>query len=166
MYDAYPHFDYEAGKALIQEYLDDPERSDGKAVGEKIDVDLSCPPDPTLIAAMSVLEQLWTGTGMVNVTLLNTDQATHINTALGMGNGFMGDHGAHCWRWGSEDDPSVGLGDAYAPWQMSPLNFSNYSDDEASAALAEAITTDDFARRKELYEIARHSLQVIPRLSK
>jgi peptide/nickel transport system substrate-binding protein len=152
VHDAYPHFDYEAGKALIQEYVDDPERSDGKAVGENIEVTLACPPDPTLIAAMSVLEQLWSGTGMVDVTLVNTDQQTHINVALGLANGFQGEHGAHCWRWGGEDDPSVGLGDAYAPWQMSPLNFSNYSDDEASAALAEAITTDDFARRKELYE--------------
>jgi peptide/nickel transport system substrate-binding protein len=152
VHDAYPHFDYEAGKALIQEYVDDPERSDGKAVGENIEVTLACPPDPTLIAAMSVLEQLWSGTGMVDVTMVNTDQQTHINVALGLANGFQGEHGAHCWRWGGEDDPSVGLGDAYAPWQMSPLNFSNYSDDEASAALAEAIATDDFARRKELYE--------------
>ena len=58
--DAYKKFDFEAGKALIQEYVDDPARSDGKAPGEKIDVELSCPPDPTLIAAMQVAEQVWT----------------------------------------------------------------------------------------------------------
>ena len=62
--DSYPHFDFEAGTALLQEYVDDPSRSDGKAVGEKIDVDLACPTDPTLVAAMSVLDQLWTATGL------------------------------------------------------------------------------------------------------
>jgi len=40
--DAYKTFDFEAGKALIQEYIDDPARSDGKAPGDKIDVELSC----------------------------------------------------------------------------------------------------------------------------
>ncbi|MEZ5251578.1 MAG: hypothetical protein R2713_20910 [Ilumatobacteraceae bacterium] len=43
----------------IQAYIDDPAlRSDGKAPGELIDVELSCPPDPTLIAAMQVIEQV------------------------------------------------------------------------------------------------------------
>ena len=127
-------------------------RDCGKAVGEKIHVDLACPPDPTLIAAMSVLEQLWTASELATVSLSHADQQTHINIALGLANGFQGDHGVHCWRWGGQDDPSIPLGNAYAPWQTSPLNFSNYSDPEASAALAEAITTSDFATRKALYE--------------
>ena len=80
--DAYKKFDFEAGKALVQEYVDDPARSDGKAPGEKIDVELSCPPDPTLIAAMQVAEQVWTGSELVNVTLTQFDQATHINNAI------------------------------------------------------------------------------------
>ncbi|MDG2904647.1 MAG: ABC transporter substrate-binding protein, partial [Acidimicrobiales bacterium] len=151
--DSYPHFDFEAGTALIQEYVDDPSRSDGKAVGEKIDVDLACPTDPTLVAAMSVLDQLWTATGLVNVdTNTANDQQTHINISLGIANGFMGDHGAHCWRYGSEADPSVPLGQAFGAWQSNPLNFSNYYDEEIAGYLAEALLTDDFATRKDLYE--------------
>ena len=151
--DAWPSFDFEAGKTLLAEYVNDPTRSDGKAVGEKIHVDLACPPDPTLIAAMSVLEQLWTASELATVSLTHTDQQTHINIALGIANGFQGDHGAHCWRWGDQDDPSLPLGNAYAPWASSPLNFSNYSDPEASEALAAAKATNDFAERKRLYEI-------------
>ena len=152
VYDAWPHYDFEAGKALLAEYVNDPTRSDGKAVGEKIHVDLACPPDPTLIAAMSVLEQLWTASELATVSITHADQQTHINIALGIANGFQGDHGAHCWRWGSQDDPSIPLNNAYAPWQTGPLNFSNYSDPEATAALAAAIATTDFAERKALYE--------------
>ena len=108
---------------MLQEYVDDPSRSDGKAVGEKIHVDLACPMDPTLVAAMSVLDQLWTATGLVDVDVdTGNDQQTHINVSLGIANGFLGDHGAHCWRYGSEADPSVPMGQAFNNWQANPLN--------------------------------------------
>ena len=76
--DAYLGFDFEGGKALLQEYIDDPARSDGKSPGDKMDVDLQCPPDPTLIAAMQVIQQVWTQSELVNVNLTQFDQATHI----------------------------------------------------------------------------------------
>ena len=77
-----------------QEYVNDPARSDGKAVGEPIDVELSCPPDPTLIAAMQVIEQVWSRRDLVNVSLTQFDQQTHINNAIN-----DAAPQAHCWRW-------------------------------------------------------------------
>ena len=106
---AWPKFDFEAGVATLQGYVDDPERSDGKAPGEPIDVDLSCPPDPSLIAAMQVLEQTWTASGLVNVDLTNFDQQTHINRAL------ADEHAAHCWRWSDDNDPSFAITSGIAP---------------------------------------------------
>lgn len=160
---AWPQFDFEAGVAELQGYVDDPARSDGKAAGEPIDVELSCPPDPTLIAAMQVLEQTWTASGLVNVTLTNFDQQTHINNALGAENGFVGIHGAHCWRWSSEDDPSVGINPFLAPATAeqateaglpspSPLNFPNYWRPDLFAKAIEATQTDVFEDRYALYE--------------
>lgn len=143
--DAYVSFDFEAGKASLQEYVDDPARSDGKAPGEKIDVELSCPPDPTLIAAMQVLEQVWTGSELVNVTLTQFDQATHINNAV------SDVHHAHCWRWGSEGDPSIAVDPFVAPKDVSVANFTNYDDPEMQAWAAEAAATDDVDLRRELY---------------
>jgi peptide/nickel transport system substrate-binding protein len=145
--DAYTQFDFDAGVALLQEYVDDPARSDGKAPGEKIDVTLSCPPDPTLIAAMQVLEQVWTGSQLVNVTLTQFDQATHINNAV------SDDHTAQCWRWGGEGDPSTQLNPFVAPAAESVANFSNYDDPEMQAWAAEANATVDFETRKELYSL-------------
>jgi peptide/nickel transport system substrate-binding protein len=143
--DAYKTFDFETGRALLQEYVDDPARSDGKAPGEKIDVELSCPPDPTLIAAMQVLEQVWTGSELVNVTLTQFDQATHINNAV------SDVHQAHCWRWGGEGDPSTSIDPFVAPPDVSVANFPNFDDPEMQAWALEASATDDFERRKELY---------------
>jgi peptide/nickel transport system substrate-binding protein len=150
--DAWPVFDFDGAKVKLQEYVDDPTRSDGKAVGEKIDVDLSCPPDPTLIAAMQVIEQVWTASEMVNVTLSQLDQATHINTALGAPPDFTGTHQAHCWRWSSEDDPSFSFNTGFAPPELSPVNFSNYFDAEMFGLLQQAVATVDFDERKALYE--------------
>ncbi len=160
---AWPTFDFEAGVATLQEYIDDPERSDGKAPGEPIEAELSCPPDPTLIAAMQVLEQTWTGSGLVEVELTNYDQQTHINYALGAENGFVGEHTTHCWRVASDEDPSTWLTPALAPPTAeiaeaagvpapSPLNWSNYFDAEVFGNLIAAVQTDDFAERKALYE--------------
>jgi peptide/nickel transport system substrate-binding protein len=161
---AWPQFDFEAGKATLAEYVNDPARSDGKAVGDPIDVELSCPPDPTLIAAMQVLEQTWSGSGMVNVTLTNFDQQTHINNALGGENGFIGTHQAHCWRWSDQDDPSISLNPFLTPYSaenaeeaglpgiVSPLNFANWWNADAFGAAQAAITTGDFDERYALYE--------------
>ena len=143
--DSYPVFDFEGGKALLQEYIDDPTRSDGKAPGEKIDVELSCPPDPTLIAAMQVIEQVWTGSDLVNVSLTQFDQATHINNAV------SDTHKAHCWRWGTQADPSAALNPFLADPAESVGNFPNWFDPEAYGWALEAIRTDDFETRKELY---------------
>ena len=143
--DVYPEFDFEAGTALLQEYVDDPNRSDGKAPGEKIDVELSCPPDPTLIAAMQVLEQVWSGSELVNVSLTQFDQATHINNAI------SDQHEAHCWRWGTEAVPSAAINPFLTDPAESISNFPNWFDPEAYGWAKEAIQTDDFEARKELY---------------
>jgi len=145
--DTYPSFDFEVGTGLLQEYIADPARSDGKAPGEKIDVELSCPPDPTLIAAMQVLEQVWSGSDLVNVTLTQFDQATHINNAI------ADEHRAHCWRWSGEGDPSTSLNPFLTDPALSVSNFPNWFDPEAFGWAQAAIQTDDFEERKELYSM-------------
>jgi len=155
---AWPAFDFNAGKALLQEYVDDPTRSDGKAAGESITVELSCPPDPTLIAAMQVIEQVWTATEIVDVTLTSFDQATHINTVIGDA------HNASCWRFSDDNDPSITFNSGFAPpteeiaaaagipGVVSVVNWPNWFNADAFAATQAAIQTDDFAERKALYE--------------
>ncbi len=143
--DTYPLFDFEVGTGLLQEYIDDPARSDGKAPGEPIDAELSCPPDPTLIAAMQVLEQVWSGSELVNVSLTQFDQATHINNAI------ADEHRAHCWRWGTEADPSAAITPFLTDPAESVSNFPNWFDPEAFGWAMEALQTDDFEERKALY---------------
>ncbi len=163
--EAWPKFDFNRGVELITEYINDPERSDGKAVGEPISFEQSCPPDPTLIAATQVIIEVYEQTGgLIEAEVTNYDQQTHINYALGAENGFVGEHGAHCWRWGSENDPSADVGPFLAPptaeiaeaagipGVVSPLNFANWFNPDAFGASVAATQTDDFAERYALYE--------------
>ena len=155
--DAYPAFDVAAGVVLVTEYINDPARSDGRAVGENIEVELSCPPDPTLIAAMQVIQAIMESTGIVDVNMTNYDQATHIGMAVGAADGtFIGTHNMHCWRWGSEDDPGMGMNGGFAdpfdPSGVGALNFSNWYSEEAYGYLVEAVKTDDMPTRVALYE--------------
>jgi peptide/nickel transport system substrate-binding protein len=143
--DSYPSFDFDGGKELIQEYVDDPERSDGKSPGDKIDVELSCPPDPTLLAAMQVIQQVWDGSELVNVKLTNYDQATHID------NGINDQTSAHCWRFGTDGDPGVAINAFVTDSADSVSNFPNFDDPEMQEWAREASSTDDFETRKELY---------------
>jgi peptide/nickel transport system substrate-binding protein len=143
--DTYPTFDFDGGTELIQEYIDDPARSDGKSAGDNIDVELSCPPDPTLIAAMQVIQQVWAGSDLVNVTLTSFDQATHIN------NGIDDKTSAHCWRFGGDGDPAASIDPFVASAAESVSNFPNYDDPEMQQWALEAGATDDFETRKELY---------------
>jgi peptide/nickel transport system substrate-binding protein len=155
---AWPQFDFEGGVALLTEYVNDPARSDGKAAGDKIDVELSCPPDPTLIAAMQVVEQVWTQSELVNVNLTQFDQQTHINKALN------DEQQAHCWRFSSDEDPSVFMGSGVAPPNeeiaaangldgiVSPVNWPNYFTPENFGSALAAIATDDFDTRYAAYE--------------
>jgi len=44
-------------------------------------------------AADKVIEQVWSGSELVDVSLTQVDQATHINNTIAHS------HKAHCWRW-------------------------------------------------------------------
>ena len=143
--DTYLAFDFPSGSASVQEYVDDPARSDGKAAGDPIDVTLSCPPDPTLIAYVQVIEQVWNGSGLVNVELTSFDQATHINNAL------TDQHEAHCWRFGGSSDPGSLLAGFVTDPEVSVTNYSNYNSPTMQEALTQANLTDDFEERKALF---------------
>ncbi len=162
--DAWPKFDFDAGAASLQEYVDDPTRSDGKPAGSNIEIEVSCPPDPTLIAATQVAVDVYNETGIVDTTVTNFDQQTHINNALGAPPDFLGSHGAHCWRWSSDDDPSLSINaevtppnaavaEAFGvPGVTSATNFSNWSNQAAFEAAQAATKTDVFEERYALYE--------------
>src|SRR5690606_8128641 len=85
--DAYPGThgrNLEEATRLIEEYKNDPDRSDGKAPGESVSIEYSCLPDASLIQVAQLQQSLWSEAG-VDVALEQVDQATLIGNAIGSG---------------------------------------------------------------------------------
>ena len=65
------------------------------------------------------------------------DQATHISNAVNDA------HKAHCWRWSSNNDPSLAIDPFVAPPEESVSNFPNFFNEESYQLAQQATQTDD-----------------------
>jgi peptide/nickel transport system substrate-binding protein len=140
--DAWPGYDPEAAQAKVQEYVDDPDRSDGKAPGEPVTFRYDCLPDPSLVDLAQLYQSLWAAIG-VQVELRQVEQATHVSEAL------QADFQAKCFRAGLDRDPWPTLRDAFTEGR---LNFTGFTDPEISTMLDELAATRDVPQRKQLVE--------------
>jgi peptide/nickel transport system substrate-binding protein len=140
---AWPTNDPEQAQALIDEYVSDPDRSDGKAVGEPVSLQFDCPPDPSLIELSQLYQAFWNGIG-VQVDLNQVEQATHVSQAM------AGDYQAKCWRVGDQGDPFRTFSDAFTA--ESPLNFTRFTDERIDDALDILRTTADTETRRAAVE--------------
>ncbi len=137
-------------RGLIEDYKNDPERSDGRAPGSPIDVTYSCPPDPSLIEIGQYYQQMWGDLG-VTVTLEQVEQPELVQNALGSIDSdppLRGNFMINCWRAsGGEGDPYTTLRSWFADPETNMLNFTNFSHPEIDEALEVLRTSTDFDTR-------------------
>lgn len=151
---AYPTFDPDRATELLQEYIDDPQRSDGKPVGDPVSVAYNCQPDPSLTELAQAYQAFWSNVG-VETGLNSVDQAQHIGNAVGSPASdppFAGDYVVNCWRTGTQGDPFNVLKNEFGPVALQPLNFTNYTSDVLTEQLAVLATTTDEQARQEAVE--------------
>lgn len=141
--EAWPTGDPDQAAALIEEYVNDPDRSDGGAVGDPVQFTFDCPPDPSLIELSQLYQAFWNGIG-IEVDLNQVEQATHVSEAM------AGDYQAKCWRVGDQGDPFRTFADAFTA--DSPLNFTRFTDPRIDEALDVLRTTADTATRQAAVE--------------
>jgi peptide/nickel transport system substrate-binding protein len=141
--DGWVTYDPDAATEVLQEYIDDPERSDGKAAGEPVEFRFDCPPDPSLNEVSQLYQALWGSIG-VNVELRQVEQATHVDEAI------SGEYQAKCFRAGLDGDPAPVLKDAFG--EESPLNFTRFTDPDVSEDLSALRATADVPERQQLVE--------------
>lgn len=146
--EAYPAADgpdLELAAELMTDYVNDPDRSDGKAPGEPVDLEYACLPDPSLIEIGQLYQQDWgdiAGGGYVNVNLRQVEQAEHVS------NGINGDYMINCWRAGAgAGDPLTQLQSFFSDPETNPLNFTNFGHPEIDEALVDLRTNLDFEVR-------------------
>ena len=147
----YPSNDQAKGKALIDAYKNDPNRSDGKRPGEPVIVTYKCPPDPTLITLAQVYQSQAAAVG-IELQLEQVEQATHINNAIGRPPFTSANYQMNCWRLGGQGDPDALLFTSYSDPDGNAANVTNFSSAEVVALLKQGRESADFEKRYEAYE--------------
>lgn len=141
--DAWATYDPEAARELMDEYINDPGRSDDKAPGEPVTFRYDCPPDPTLVDMAQLYQSFWGEVG-AEVELRQVEQAAHIDEAI------RGDYDAKCFRAGLDRDPLPSLDDAFS--SESSLNSTRFTDPSIDANLDALGASTDIEERRQLVE--------------
>ncbi len=154
----WPRHDLQRARSLLLEYSEDPERSDERDIGEAVQVRVLCTDDAALAQMTATLERQWESTGLVDVeveTLARTGLISRVTGSVVQNPSFVGDFTAACWRVGGESDPAVLASAAVGPVRTTPLNASNFTDEDlaALAGLIESTT----ARSQRQQAVAQFS---------
>jgi peptide/nickel transport system substrate-binding protein len=143
--EAWPTDDPEEAQRLHDEYLNDPERSDGKAPGEPISLEFNCTAIPSLQEQAQVYQSMWQDIGY-QVQLNAVEQSVHITNAI------TDNYMINCWRQGGDEDPAVVLGNAFGDPEISVLNFTNYHNEQVAEILETVRQNRDTDVRAEALE--------------
>lgn len=146
--------DMDEAQRLMDEYINDPDRSDDRSPGSPISVQYQCPPSPELQQVSTLLQGLWAELG-VETELIAVDQPTLIQNALGSADQsppWRGNFMITCWRSGVAGDPLTSMQVEFGPAESSPQNYTNFNDPEIDEALSILRNTTDFAERYEAFE--------------
>jgi peptide/nickel transport system substrate-binding protein len=142
---AWPQKDQQRARELVSEYVNDPQRSDGLAVGEPIALELMCLPEQSLVDLAQMYQALWNAVGF-NVRLRQVEQATQIQSVI------SGDYMTTCWRTSNEQDPYIILNNDFGPPDVQPLNYTNFTHPLIDEKLTVLRTEPDFDKRKDAVE--------------
>jgi peptide/nickel transport system substrate-binding protein len=140
--DAYPAYDVEKAQELYDDYINDPDRSDGEPVGTPLSFTFRCPPDPSLNELSQLIQSFWTAIG-AQVELEQLEQAAWIQRMLSR------DYETGCTRVGGDSDPYLLLDGAFTE---GPLNMSAYQDPRIDEQLEILKGTRDIDERKAAIE--------------
>ncbi|HEY8527173.1 MAG TPA: ABC transporter substrate-binding protein [Acidimicrobiales bacterium] len=134
--EAWPDYDPERAQQLIDEYVNDPERSDGKPVGSPVTLELDTTNVPSLIEQATAYQGFWEEIG-VEASIRPVEQSVHITEAL------TGDYQIKSFRAGLDQDPLPVFEGAFGDPEQFVTNFTNYRTPEIEQALETLRTTDD-----------------------
>lgn len=146
---AWPTNDLEKGRELLEEYVNDPDRSDGKAAGAPVTLELMCPPDPSAEALAQGYQSMWKEIG-IDVTIATLEQAIIVTRVIGGPDTtppFLGDFQTTCFRAGGESDPYTTLKSAFGNPASEPANVSNYWSEDLAEQLEILRSNTDFSTR-------------------
>ena len=148
----FPEFDPEAGLALLQEYIDDPERSDGKAVGDPISFNFNNTNDPFNVETNQLVLSMWEDAfgDLIDITIEPIEQGEYVNLAV------VGNYEIQGWRQhgGTDHDTQLRfwVSDTVAPIGSPTFNFGRFHDPDLDALAEASRKTTDQDERVAIFE--------------
>jgi peptide/nickel transport system substrate-binding protein len=143
--EAWPRRDVDRAQELYDEYVNDPDRSDGRSPGSPVAFTYTATNVPSLVEQATAYQGFWEELGF-EVTVDPIEQSVLIQQAL------TGDYQAMNFRAGGEQDPLTTLEAAFGDPEVFITNFTNYNTEEVEEVLDTLRTTDDLEVRKAAVE--------------
>ena len=148
----YPEFDPAAGLELLEDYINDPERSDGAAVGDPIVFDFNTTNDPFNVENNQLIVSMWDEAfgELVEATVTPIEQGVYVSEAV------VGNYQVQSWRQhgGADHDTQLRFwtSDTVAPIGTPTFNFGRFHDPDLDALAAASRTTIDPDERTAIFE--------------
>ena len=148
----FPEFDPDAARALLEEYVNDPERSDGKAVGEPIAFSFNTTNDAFNVETNQLVASMWTDAfgDLIEVEIQPIEQGQYVSLAV------VGDYQVQGWRQhgGADHDTQLRFwtSPTVAPIGTPTFNFGRFHDPDLDALAEASRTTTDQAERVAIFE--------------
>ena len=130
--------DVDVGLELIDQYVEDPGRSDGRQPGEPIAVEVLCATDHPLGDHLSSVIAAWTDSPAISVSVRRAEAADVQEAVVGAPGAFEGTFGVACWWAGTRDDAVLDLQAFAGPPATSPANVTDFYDQVIAQQLLDA----------------------------
>jgi peptide/nickel transport system substrate-binding protein len=148
----YPEYDPDAGLELLEEYVNDPERSDGKAVGDPISFAFNTTNDPFNVETNQLVVSMWEEAfgDLVDITVTPIEQGQYVQL------GVNGTYEVQGWRQhgGTDHDTQLRfwVSSTAAPIGSPTFNFGRFAFPELDELAAASRIETDQAKRIEIFE--------------
>ncbi|MCU1504796.1 MAG: putative Extracellular solute-binding protein [Ilumatobacteraceae bacterium] len=138
-----PAFDTAKAKQLLDEYINDPARSDGQPVGTPLSIELKQVQGAITQDSITALAQQEWGDVGVKVTITPEDQSTLIGDAVG------GNYQATYFGWATPSPYSL-LTHNYGPPATTPTNFTHFDNADLASIITKMAVAKTTAEMNDL----------------
>ena len=148
----FPEFDPEAGLALLEEYVNDPERSDGAEVGSPIVFSFNTTNDAFNVETNQLVVSMWEEAfgDLIEATVTPIEQGAYVGEAV------VGNYMVQGWRQhgGTDHDTQLRFWTSatVAPIGTPTFNFGRFHDPDLDELADLSRTTVDQAERVRIFE--------------
>ncbi|MCB0991742.1 MAG: hypothetical protein KDB16_12230, partial [Acidimicrobiales bacterium] len=130
--------DVGVGLGLIDQYVEDPNRSDARQPGEPIAVEVLCATDHPLGDQLSSVIAAWTDSPAVSVSVRRAEASDVEEAVVAASAGLDGSFGVACWWAGTLDEDVLDLQAFTGAPAASPANVADFYDQAIAQQLLDA----------------------------